>query len=229
MQVDGPPNTINPKLIMQYSEVKNMGAHGIIGTGLDQTGTALNKAPSILMENCIVNTCKQRTLAILGGGHYRFFNCTFANFSLFRFSRRTPQVLLTNWWYGEDGESIDVFPTDIELVNSIVWGSEEDEIVLDSVLNYDNLVFDHCLVRVSEEYQPFVQPHLRESIVNADPLFNDYLMRDYRPQPGSPVIDAGIDFPSGSTFYLDDFRNRQDSLRYDGYDIGAWEFFPLEE
>ncbi len=228
VQVDGISNTLAPKLLMQYSEVKNMGAHGIIGVGQDKTGTALNRPPSIWMENCIVNTCKQRTLAILGGGHYRFYNCTFANFSLFRFSRRTPQLLLTNWWYGDDGESIDVFPTDIELTNSIVWGSEDDEIVLDSVLNYDRLVFDHCLIKVSEEYQPSVLPHVAGGGVNQDPLFRDYLYRDYRLKEGSPAINAGLDFPPGSTFYLDDFRNRADSLRYDGFDIGAWEYYPFE-
>ncbi|MDP5172075.1 MAG: right-handed parallel beta-helix repeat-containing protein [Bacteroidia bacterium] len=228
VQVDGPSTNLSPKLLMQYCEVKNMGAHGIIGTGFDRTGTALNSPPSIIMENCIVNTCKQRTLAILGGGHYRFYNCTFANFSLFRFSRRTPQLLLTNWWYNEDGESIDVYPTDIELVNSIVWGSEDDEVVLDSVLAYDNLRFDHCLIKSSEEYQPFVLPHLFDGFMNVDPLFNDYFTRDYRPMAGSPVINTGVDFPLGSSFYLDDFRNRIDSLRYDGFDIGAWEYYPIE-
>lgn len=228
VQVDGPSNNQNPKAKIQYCEIKNMGAHGVIGVGLDQTGTALNSPPSILMENSIVNTCKQRTLAILGGGHYRFYNCTFANYSLFRFSRRTPQMLLTNWWYGDDGESIDVYPTDIEVTNSIVWGSEEDEVVLDSVLNYDNLRFNNCLLRITEEYQPFVLPHINDGVVNQDPLFNDYFVRDYRPRDNSPVINAGIDFPLGSTFYLDDFRNRSDSLRYDGYDIGALEYFPLD-
>lgn len=228
VQVDGPSNNLNPKATIQYCEIKNMGAHGIIGVGLDQDGVALNRGPGILMENSIVNTCKQRTVAILGGGQYKFYNCTFANFSLFRFSRRTPQMLLTNWWYNADGESIDVYPTDIEVTNSIVWGSEEDEIVLDSVLTYDRLVFNNCAVRVSEEYQPFVTPHLVNSFINQDPLFNDYFVKDYRPQAGSPVINAGVDFPVGSSFYLDDFRNSFDSLRYDGYDIGALEYFPLE-
>ncbi len=227
IQVNGPSITLQPKLTIQYSEIKNMGVHGILAVGSDDTGTALSSPPAIFMENSIVNTCKQRTLALLGGGHYRFYNCTFANYSLFRFSRRTPQLLITDWWYIDD-QTIASYPTDIELVNTIVWGSEDDEVVLDSIQGYTRLLFDHCLLRVDEELRPTVRSYMSEGAVDRDPLFQNSSLRDYRPQAGSPVINAGQDLPAGSSLYLDDFRNRSDSLRYEGFDIGAWEYFPLE-
>ena len=58
---------------------------------------------------------------------------------------------------------------------------------------------------------------------------HDFFMRDYRLREGSPAIDAGLDFPQGSSGYEDDFRGRMDSLRTSPFDIGAYEYFPLDE
>ena len=72
-----------------------------------------------------------KTVLITGGGKYDFFNCTFANFNLPRFSRRTPQVLVSNYRV-LDGTGL-VYPTYTQFVNCIIWGSEEDEFVIDSL------------------------------------------------------------------------------------------------
>lgn len=228
VEVDSISVNQNPKLLIQNSEIKNMGAHGIVGVGVDPSGSIPGSAPAILMENSIVNSCKQRTVALIGGGKYHFYNCTFANFSIIRFSRRTPQLLLTNW-FTFDGVTANVYPSEFLFTNCVIWGSEEDEIVLDTLdgAPFDQLVFDHSLVRVSEDYEVAIIPHLRNSTKNLDPLFNDFLNRDYRPREGSPVINNGLDNPPGSTGYVDDFRGKPDSLRYDGFDIGAWEYYEL--
>lgn len=230
IQVDSLSLTQNPKLTIQNSEIKNMGAHGIVGLGFDASGTAGNVPPSIFMENSIVNSCKERTLLVLGGGNYDFYNCTFANFSIARFSRRTPQVLLGNW-FSFDGSTANVYPAFIDMVNCLIWGSEEDEIVLDTLeaAPFTSLVLDHSMVKTSDDYSPAILPHLKASFRNLDPLFNDFSNRDYRLKLNSPAINSGIDFPAGSSGYEDDFRGRIDSLRYDGFDIGAYEYYPIEE
>ncbi|MEL6673938.1 MAG: hypothetical protein AAFR61_17170 [Bacteroidota bacterium] len=231
IEVDSIPVNDQPKLTVQYCQIRNMGVHGVVGVGVDGSGSVAAALPSILMENTVVNTCKQHTVLTIGGGKYDFFNCTFANFNLAwpRFSRRSPQIRLSNW-FTFDGITADIYPSYTRFVNCAIWGSEEDEIVLDTLNGapFDLLVFDHSLVRVSQDYFPAVSPHLKDAIANVDPLFNDFTLWDYRPLETSPLINAGVDNPQGSSGYLDDIRGRMDSLRYDGFDIGAWEYWPLE-
>ncbi|MEM7655950.1 MAG: hypothetical protein AAF399_07465 [Bacteroidota bacterium] len=229
IQVDSSSYTANPKLSMQYSEIRNMGVHGLVGQGFAPEINP-NTPPSVRMENCVINTCKERTFAMLGGGKYEFFNCTFANYNISRFSRRTPQVLLNNWWTF-DGSTANIYPAYAEFTNCIIWGSEEDETVLDTLADasFEVLDLNHCMVRLSEDNLPTLDPHLRNSLVNQDPLFNDFFFRDYRLTEFSPAINAGLDFPPASSGYDDDFRNQPDTFRYDGFDIGAFEYYPIEE
>lgn len=230
VQVDSISLNQNPKLTLDHAEIRNMGAFGLVGLGFDPSGMTANSAPAIFMENSIINTCKERTLLLVAGGKYEFYNSTFANYNLSRFSRRTPQVLIRNW-FTFDGVTADVYPSYTDFTNCIFWGSEEDEVVIDTLQGapFDRLVFDHSLLRLSEENQPAILPHTVDCLINEDPLFNDFFVRDYRPREGSPVIDAGLDPLPGSTGYIDDFRGQLDSLRTSPFDIGAYEYFPLEE
>ncbi|MDW3647718.1 MAG: choice-of-anchor Q domain-containing protein [Bacteroidia bacterium] len=226
VEVDSISLNLFPKVTIQNTHIRNMGVHGVVGVGVAPNGAIANGPPSILMENSIVSSCKLHTVYILGGGKYNFYNSTFANYSIRRFSRRTPQVRISNW-FSFDGVSAVQIESFTQFTNCIVWGSEEDEVVLDTLQGapYDLLNFDHSIVRVGEEFQPFMDPHLTNSL-NLDPLFADFFTRNYRLQEGSPAIDAGINFPIGSTGYDDDFRGKMDSLRTGSFDIGAYEFIP---
>ncbi len=230
LQIDSLSVNANPKVLVQNCEIRNMGSYGVWGLGFDQSGSAPFRPPSLLMENSIVTTCKERTFFAYGGGNYAFYNCTFGNFNLAnpRFSRRTPQVLINNYFVDENNTAT-IYPCLANFTNCIIWGSEDDEFVLDTFPNIPvpDVRFQNCLVKSSTDYLPYVSPHYFQSIVNLDPLFNDYSLRDYRLKEGSPAINAGVDFPVGSTGYNDDYRGRSDSLRYDGFDIGALEYWPL--
>lgn len=226
VRVDSLSLTQNPKVEIQNSLIKNMGVYGVWGQGFDQTGSTQSRPPAIRMENSIVSTCKERTVQISGGGKYDFFNCTFANYNLFRFSRRSPQVLVSN--YGVFNNTAYVYPSYTRFVNCIIWGSEEDEFVIDTLSGgpFDELTLANCIVRLGEDNEPLITPHLRNSLVNQDPLFAEYFVKNYRIRDLSPAIDAGIDFPTGSTGYTLDYRNDPDSARTSPFDIGAYEYFP---
>jgi hypothetical protein len=226
LQVDSLSNTAQPKVSIRYSEIRNMGAYGIWGRGFAASAGSAD-APMVLMENSIVNTCKDRTLYIEAGGVYEFYNCTFANFSLARFSRRIPQMAVGNW-FSFDGVTGVVYPCFARMSNCIVWGSEEDEVVLDTLNGgpLSEFVMRRCILRLTPENEPAILPHLLESLKNEDPRFNDYFTRDYRLKDNSPAIDVGLDF---SARYRDDFRGRSDSLRYNGFDLGALEYWPIIE
>ncbi|MEM6802851.1 MAG: choice-of-anchor Q domain-containing protein [Bacteroidota bacterium] len=227
VEVDSISLNLNPKVTIQNTHIRNMGVHGLVGIGVAPDGAIASGPPSVLMENSIISSCKLHTVYILGGGKYDFFNSTFANFSIRGFSRRTPQLRISNW-FTFDGISAFQVESFTRFVNCIVWGSEEDEVVLDTLQDvpYDLLEFDHSMVRVSADFEPFLDPHLINSFKNADPLFADFFTRNYRILEGSPAIDAGINFPMGSTNYEDDFRGKFDSLRLGTFDIGAYEFIP---
>ncbi|MEM6265261.1 MAG: right-handed parallel beta-helix repeat-containing protein [Bacteroidota bacterium] len=216
-----------PTLTMRYSEIRNMGAYGVLGAHF---APQISLPPSILMENCLVRNCKEKTVILAGGGKYEFNNCTFANYSR-DFTRNTPQ-LTVNDALVIDNTIEGVYPLDASFVNCIVYGSEEEELLLENLGNSFNLRFDHCLIRTSDdpdrEYD--YSPYFEECILNRDPIFNDLgasdpAARDFRPRLGSPVIDAGTDL---SQRFQDDIRNDPMFSRQLPFDIGAYEYYEIE-
>lgn len=223
LQIDSISTTPEPKVWVQRSRIRNMGAYGIFAIGA--APNAIGQAPALLMENSVVNTCKEHTLFVLAGGYQEFVNCTFANYNLLGFSRRTPQLRVSN--YLETPTQFFVYPSVSRFVNCAVYGTEENEVIVDSLAggSFTELNFDHCLIRYAEDNEVPIAPYVTNSILNEDPLFNAPRSRDYRPQEGSPLIDAGFDL---SAAFRDDIRGKQDSLRTLPFDIGAYEFFPIE-
>ncbi|WNJ18195.1 right-handed parallel beta-helix repeat-containing protein [Pontibacter sp. G13] len=227
VKVDSSSVNLNPKLIIRNTEIKNMGVYGFFAVNVSENVSP--DRPTVLMENSIINTCKDRTVAISGGGSYEFNNCTFANFNLgdIRFSRRTPQIIASNW-YTFDGANFFVYPSYVSFNNCVIWGSEDNEIIQDTLIGYpfDELVFDHCIVKLDEDNEPFIRPHLVNCRVNEDPKFWNYFVRDYRPADStSPVINAGKDIPGIEL----DFRGLAEFSRTDTLDIGAFEYYLIEE
>ncbi len=221
VRVDSTSVNTQPKVIIQNSEIRNMSAYGIWGVGFSGD---LGLQPALLMENSLVHTCKEQTAFLWIGGNYEFYNCTFANFNLARVSRRSPQISITDFL--EAPPNLFVVPTRAKFTNCIIWGSEEDEIGLELVGGAPlDISFNHTLIRYSDDNEVDISPYLENAIINQDPLFNDIFNIDYRPQEGSPVIDAGIDL---SNRFLGDIRGRMDSLRSLPYDLGAYEFYPIE-
>jgi hypothetical protein len=228
VRIDSTAFNGRPKVRMRHTEIRNMGAYGVWGLGFDPNG--LGNAPQLEMENCVVHNCAERTLLLSGGGNYEFYNCTFGNFS-FDFSRRTPQLFAQNYLFDPvQNAIIGQYDLKAHFFNSVVWGTEEEELLLEDLgLSFD-VKFDHCLIRTSEDpmrdydYSPF----FFNSLQNQDPLFNDPRLYDYRPRENSPLIDAGLDF---SIRYDVDFRDDPlDFPRNDAaFDIGAFEYYPIEE
>jgi len=219
IEVDSTSINMNPKLTMRYSEVRNMGAYGLLGIGAGPD--VLSSSPAIEMENSMVTNCAEYTLFVFAGGHYNFYNCTFGNYS-FDFPRNTPQVFVNNYFEDADG-NIRTYDTRTYFGNCIIWGNEANEILPDPANSgLFDLKFENCLLRAEEDYSAYYI----NSIEGEDPLFNDPFEKDFRPKENSPVIDAGKDF---SNRYSVDIRNRFDSTRNVPFDIGAYEYYPIEE
>lgn len=233
IEVDSISVNNNPKLTLRRSEIRNSGAYGIWALGFDLSNSVNEfSPPTILAENSSFNTAKERNLFILAGGKHEFYNCTFANYGI-GFSRRSPQILVRNWFedFFNPGSAV-LYPTYTTFTNCVIWGSEEDEFVIDTLEGgpFDRLLLDHCLLPLSEDNDSLIRPHLLDCFVNVDPQFNNPFERDYRPKEGSLLIDAGRDLPNPfMQRVLEGDLRGADFPRTAPLDIGAYEFYPIEE
>ncbi len=207
-------NGVFAKVLLENTEIRNMAAYGIYGADLT---LQLDTYPLIQANNCLVHNNSEGNLRIAGGGYYEFNHCTFVNYSL-DFSRSTPMLIIGN--YGIDGQSAIELPTKVNFTNCIVWGSEDEEYVQDTLPNSSfEITFDHSMIRTT------LPLHGSNTVTGTDPLFPQFVKasaaepdeRDYRLEASSPAVDAGVPV-SGLTSDLDALpRDAQP-------DIGAYEY-----
>jgi hypothetical protein len=172
-------------------------------------------------ENLVVANTGAYSMALTGGGSYHFNHTTIANNWSYSV-RNNPALFLGNYIPDSLGAPIAV-PLNFSMGNSIVYGSNQEEIVFDFVEKETiNYLFDHCNVRTQRnigEDEGFVN-----SIANETPLFRNYQAFNFRPDTLSPVIGKGsIEIASHVPFDLDGIS------RTEAPDLGAYQFVPQEE
>lgn len=172
-------------------------------------------------ENLVVANTGAYSMALTGGGSYDFRHTTIANNWSYSV-RNNPALLLGNYITDSLGAPIPL-PLNFSMGNSIVYGSNQEEIVFDFVDDESaNYLFDHCNVRTQRdlaEDQGFVN-----SIANEIPLFRNYQDFNFRPDTLSPIIGKGsLEIASGVPFDLDGIN------RTEAPDLGAYQFVPYEE
>ncbi len=210
LQVDTIGSLTDPTLKIRNTVIKNMTLAGLIAQG-----------SHIQAENLAITNCGEHAVILALGGNYDFRHTTIANY--FRLDiRNTPSVLINNYYQDVDGV-IQVRPFDqLFFGNSIIYGSNLEEIVLDI---YDgttvDYTFDHCLIRtqMNAGSDSFIN-----TLVNQDPMFYDTQAHDFRLTEDSPAIGAGnpdiaIDIPT-------DIEGNDRTQRVD---IGAVQYYPIEE
>ena len=122
--------TPKPGLLLENVVMRNIsGANpAYVGTGLPPGGI-IGVLSNITATNCLLSNCGE--YAVLGyGGTFNLNFCTFANYTP-AFRRETSSLTFSNALEGANGV-VQKFPITINLTNSIVWGSFEDELFLDN-------------------------------------------------------------------------------------------------
>lgn len=220
IEVDSSSVNANPKLKIRNSEVRNMSLYGIAAIGASDVYNP-NRAKGVLAENLLVHNCNTANVALLFGGEYQFDNCTFANYSI-NFSRNSPLVLLNN--YFEDTAGVfRPFVLDAEFNNSIIWGSEEEEIAKDTFPNPGlfEVRLSHTLAKTSlslaGDNNIFISEGSSEFPQFVAPTESDPVDRDYRLDSLSPVIGQGKDL--GAEFNDD----KDATIRTIPWDLGCYE------
>ena len=193
----------NPTATIRNTIIKNMSGIGILGQGAN-----------IHAENTVISKCGQYAVACNIGGAYNFTHCTFANYWSYN-SRKTPSILLNNYYEGTDGN---IYVRDLgeaNFTNCIIEGSLSTEISFqEQESGQFNYNFNHCLIKIDPTINTD-NVHYQNTIINQAVNFKDAYEGDFHLEENSPAIDAG-----NITINLDDIQGNARNTP----DIGAYEF-----
>lgn len=210
---DGTP----PDLRITNSTINHVSSFGLY---------ALNA--SVYGENLVIGECGGSNVALFFAGSYEFIHCTFANYWRSFFSnRRLPALYMADYFIDIDSLGDEILYVNennfdkAEFKNTIIYGNERHELVLDSYLDSKmNYFFDHCLTRMdTEEYDYTQDPQFNVTINNYDPKL-DSVPYSYQLDSLSPAIDAGL-IDHAITVPFD--QNGESRVSDEGPDIGAFE------
>lgn len=168
-----------PKVNLYGTVIQNMVYDGIYAY-----------STSVVSQNCIIGNCGGSALWIEKGGSYDFRQLTVANYWSASV-RSVPSIVLSNYTYDSLGNKIPYDLVKAYFGNTIVYGTETDEIRLDSAGTAGFLyLFDHAILRTSLKTSN--QNHYIECLINKDPMFLDVQKYDFEIDSISPAIGYGV-------------------------------------
>lgn len=181
VEVDSFSVNQNEKLLITQSTIANMSVYGLAGFTAD-----------LVAINNLVTNCGQYTFIGALGGNYQLYHNTFATFAT-TFDRKTRTFLLDNSPYTNEAEQIiAAFPLSCNMVNNIVYGNQDDEVLLNAKADGGNpsgtLNIQNCLMR-TKDYTSVL--NINGNILNEDPKFKDALKGDYDLADDSPAKGKG--------------------------------------
>jgi hypothetical protein len=146
---------------------------------------------NLYAENCLIAECGAENLMIFEGGTYRIYDCTIATYGGDYLSHdQNVSMGILNYYPISQNEFTGA-DLNVDLRNTIVYGSLENEMVVDKKDNFAATInIRNCLLRSEDPVPAFVQQSGIK--LNEDPEFKDRVQMDYHPDTGSPAIGAGI-------------------------------------
>lgn len=173
-----------PTLKISNTIISNMNLSGIYA-----------QTSKIKGYNLVLNNCATHAIALTLGGTYNFNQITIANYTPYAI-RNTASVALNNYYtLGNIAFAYDL--VEATFSNSIIYGDggeEGNEIVIDyagdGTFNY---VFDHCLVKLSDDFDVSDENHFKNLIINPSegPRFVSRDEYSFELDTLSPAINAG--------------------------------------
>jgi hypothetical protein len=179
IRVDSASANQNPNLLLRNTIIKNMSSVGLLGFSANITA----------INNAIVN-CGQFTFYGRFGGDYKLYHNTFAAYNI-NFNRQNEQFLLDNSpLLDEDGNITSVFPLTVTMINNIVYGSQEEEIILnnDPKGGAVTLTMQNNLLKTQIESLMAAA----NTISNKDPKFTNVAEDNFVLEESSPAKGKGI-------------------------------------
>ena len=188
----------NGKLLLEYGIIRNFTQKGISVSNVDIGG-----------HDLLVLNCGEESLK-LEGGDLNLYHTTFYN--SWAFNIRTAPIIRV----------LSLEENEVVLGNSIIWGSQRDELEFDNVSHS----MENCLIKLGNSLQEEYSSLFTDCIFNEDPEFTSIEERIYTLQNTSPCLNTGK--KSIGEFYPIDLNNTARNID-DAPDMGAFEFKEQEE
>ena len=158
-------------LTLENTKIENMAAVGLFGF-----------MAQITAYNILIDNCCQLLVAGQFGGTYKFYHSTFAHVN-YNCTSRDPAV-----YFDYADRPNGSLPLDLTLVNSIVWGSQDDEFIINtSGQGKPDLTINNTLFKSTNK-----SLDVFNNIRNKDPLFVMPDKYNFELDSLSPVINKGM-------------------------------------
>jgi hypothetical protein len=209
-------DVVPEKVTVQKTTISNMAGIGVF----------LRNA-NFDMENSQVYNMGNYNIAITGGGTMNFLNNTLANY--WSTNREDPMLFISNRYISRES-SEEAVNLNLRFGNTIIYGSKEEELELDSSTAADyNVLFDHCVIRT--ELVTSNRSRYKSCIINPSnvtvgdnsflPVYKNQNDNDFSLFEQSVAVDKGsIEIVNLLQEKTDIKENTRDSKP----DIGAFEF-----
>lgn len=203
--------TSGAQLRMSNTIIENSIGYGILAFG-----------STLVATNCLINTCGAQCFAAFEGGGYYLDNCTFVTHGTTKVSHIDNPVMALLNYRDIDDKSYVAGPLKVEMNNCVVWGSLETEFIAQARgdINKPETMFDvtlnNCVVKNKDGMPKDLKGN--NNRVNEEPGFKDYAKWDFRPAPGSALINNGL---STVTTPITDLDGK---TRDSKPDIGCYEY-----
>jgi len=164
-----------PNVTIKNSIIYNHAFYGLFGF--------LGK---IYAENTLVYNCGRNVIGLYDGGQYEFQNCTFyARSSAYVSHAKDPLFYFNDYFKINDNAYVYADAAAVLFENCIVYGTLENEIVIDDITNNPLVIdtkFEHCVVKAKPPFSPSVFVNYKLD----DPQFQDVFKNNFNLKPTSP-------------------------------------------
>ena len=166
--------------------------------------------------NCLIADCGKSLAALTVGGRYEFTHCTLANYYNWSF-RTHPALLVSNYYLDKGNNAVIAHVEKAEFKNCIVYGRNENELLLDlkkdeTSMGSDAILLANCLLKVPKSFDMSDANRFRQIIRDKDPKFVQSAEYNFQLDTLSAAKDAGnvvfsLDYPTdilGKSRFEDD-------------------------
>lgn len=178
VHVDTLGASVNPTLTMTNTIIDNMSTACFVAQG-----------SYVKAENCVFGNAGYFSVLLNIGGNYDFRHCTMGNYWSHG-TRSASAIVLNNYYEDVYGVTQIRDLTNAYFGNCILYGANEDELLLDKYSSGGifNFHFDHCLLKTSMNVSV---SGFTACIQNQNPAFTDTQLQAFTINSGSAAIDAG--------------------------------------
>ncbi|MEM9896956.1 MAG: right-handed parallel beta-helix repeat-containing protein, partial [Bacteroidota bacterium] len=199
LRVGTPDEDVEPDVTIRNTSIANMSVAGILAFTSD-----------VVASNTLIYNCGTYLVGNFAGGNYEYVHCTFSNW-LSDFSHDEPSVQFSdNIVINEEGDLL-TDDLSISLVNSIVWGGEQEELLINN--GGDQQISSELVSNIIRSATPLVNNFT--SLEINFPGFLDVSNDEYGLDSLANAVNAG----APSTIEIDILGQKRDV----NPDIGAFE------